>query len=212
MNMKELLEKVGKELYDYINASGIVKVGGSLTLSIVEDNFVIKEDRSYGDYLYMVVNRSTWEVDKISMGKQVSLKEINEFCKLIINALSVHAAEFDKVFGVKLESIEDFQNNVVKLLESGIDKRYVIGKKVKREKHWSDSQDYFDEYGIVFNPKDFFSIDFDRDDERDGANNQKFYCEWARETIDAESLGLLLGKIVEKNKDIINRYIEEGKE
>lgn len=213
MNMKELLDKVGKEIYNYINDSGIIKVGGSLTLSIVEDNFVIKEDRSYGDYLYMVINRSTWEVDKVSMGKQVSLKDINTFCQLIINALSVHATEFDEIFGVKLESIDDFKQNVVKLLESGIDKRYVIGKKVKRERsHWQDS-DYFDEYGIVFNPKDFFNIEFERDDEKyNNGENLKFYCEWRKDTIDAEALGNMLIKIVEKNKDIINKYIEEGKE
>lgn len=61
------------------------------------------------------------------MKRKESLQRINECAQLVVNTLSVYAKDFDKIFGVKLETIDDFKKNVVQLLDSGIDKRYCIG-------------------------------------------------------------------------------------
>ena len=97
------------------------------------------------------------------------------------------------------------------LLESCIEKRYVIGKIVKSKSDWNNSE-RTDEYGIIFDPSGFLSIEFDDDDKKfNGKSNMKFYCEFDRDTIDPQVLGDFFCKIVDVNRDSIERYIEESK-
>ena len=122
--IRELTEKVAKEIEGYLESYGV----RDLEVAIVEDNFVVKEkDDHWSDYFYCRVNRSSFEVEQLRMKRKESLQRINECAQLVVNTLSVYAKDFDKIFGVKLETIDDFKKNVVQLLDSGIDKRYCIG-------------------------------------------------------------------------------------
>ncbi len=206
--IRELTEKVAKELEGYLEDYGV----RDLEVCIVEDNFVVKEKEDHwSSYFYCKVNRSSYEVEALEMKKKESLQRINDCAQLVVNTLSVHAKEFDNIFGVKLETIDDFKYSVVQLLDSGIDKRYCIGKVVKRQNSWSNNET-FDEYGILFNPACFFSIEFDDEAKKnEEKSHMKFYCEWDRDTIDPEKMGKFLCDIVDVNKDYILRCIEEGK-
>lgn len=207
--IRELTDKVAKELEGYLEGYGI----RDLEVCIVEDNFVVKEKEDiYSDYFYIRINRSSFEVEDLKMKRKESLQRINDCAKLVVNTLSVYAEEFNNIFGVKLETINDFKKNVVQLLDSGIDKRYCIGKQEKRTASWSNNE-IVDEYGILFNPSCFFSIEFDDDAKKyEGKSNMKFYCEWDRDTIEPEKMGKFLCEIVEVNKEYIERCIKEGKE
>ena len=184
----------------------------NIELAVVEDDFLLKEKEDYySRNFYMKINRSTYEVTKLELGAKYSLAEINNFCDRVVTILKKYGKDFDAVFGVKLETIEDFKKNVVMLLESCIEKRYVIGKIVKSESSWNNSE-RTDEYGIIFDPSGFLSIEFDDDDKKfNGKSNMKFYCEFDRDTIDPQVLGDFFCKIVDVNKDSIERYIEESK-
>ena len=206
--IRELTEKVASEIEGYLESYGV----RDLEVAIVEDNFVVKEkDDHWSDDFYCRVNRSSFEVEQLRMKRKESLQRINECAQLVVNTLSVYAKDFDKIFGVKLETIDDFKKNVVQLLDSGIDKRYCIGKEVEDTNAWSLNK-RTDEYGLLFNPACFCSIEFDDVAKQyEGKSNMKFYIEWDRNTISPEVLGKFLCDIVDVNKDYIQRCVDEGK-
>ena len=212
-NMRDLIEKVKNEIVENIKDDYNSIRTHNIELTVVEDDFLLKEKEDYySRNFYMKVNRSTYEVTKLELGAKYSLAEINNFCDRVVTILKKYGKDFDAIFGVKLETIEDFKKNVVMLLESCIEKRYVIGKIVKSESSWNNSE-RTDEYGIIFDPSGFLSIEFDDDDKKfNGKSNMKFYCEFDRDTIDPQVLGDFFCKIIDVNKDSIERYIEESKE
>lgn len=207
--IKDLAQKVANEIEETVgNKYGF----HNITLDIVEDDFVISEEEKWSDYFYIRVSRSSFEVTSLKMKRKQSFSEITECCNTVVSILKKYSKHFDKIFGVKLETIQDFVDNVVTLLDSGIDKRYCIGKTEKTQNSWNNSE-RVDEYGLLFNPACFFSIEFDDDAKQyEGKSNMKFYCEWDRDTISPEILSKFLCDIVDVNKDYIQRCIDEMKE
>lgn len=194
----EIIETVGDDFSEIKNSE----------LLIVEDDFVIKPNDNFYNNFYMKINRSSYEVVEVRTYNRYPLNKLNTICETIVNILHTHSTEFDKIFGVKLETIEDFINNVEMLLEAAIERRYVIGKIVPRG--YGDS---YDEYGIIFDPSCFFSIEYtDEDKKYYGKSKMRCYVEFDKETIEPKDLADFLIKIILKNKETINKYIEEGKD
>ena len=205
MNVKELISKVQEEIISTVNNE--MPDIKNCELSIVEDDFILQPDNSHYSNTYIKINRSNYTVEEFRTYNRYSLSTINNVCKYIVDILMSHKLDFDKLFGVKLESVDDFIKNVEFLLDAGIEKRYVIGKIVKRS--YGDS---FDEYGIVFDPSCFFDISFTEEDKQYfGKSHMRCYIEFDKNTINTKDLADFLIKIVEKNKDTINKYVEEYK-
>ena len=136
--MKEKLLEVQKKLYE--NLKDTYKIwGNNVLFDIVNDDFVIKEDKDWGDYLYLKIDRKTFEVINIKAGKDISLKEINQLCEDVITIIKEFEEDFNKLFGVKLNTIEDFKENIKMLLDSAIDRKYVLGKTTKK-KNWEGKE------------------------------------------------------------------------
>lgn len=205
LGMRDLTLKVQNEIIEKIEDK--MPDSKKCELSVIEDDFVLKPDNlNYNDF-YIKINRSNYEVIQFRSYNKYSLSVINEICNNIVEILKQYETDFNKLFGIKLETIEDFEKHCKFLLDAAIEKRYVIGKIVKRS--YSDS---YDEYGIVFEPSGFFDISFtDEDKQYYGKSKMRCYVEFDRETIDTQDLADFLIKIVEKNKETINKYIEEGK-
>lgn len=193
----KIIDKVNKDFNDITRTE----------LCIIDDDFVIKPEDSSYSHFYMKINRSNYEVLEFRTEKKYSLQVINEVVTNIIGILKEYEENFNKVFGIKLETIDDFVKHCEFLIDASIEKRYVIGKLVKRS--YSDS---YDEYGIIFDPSCFFSIEYtDEDKKYYGKSHMRCYVEFDKDTIDTKELADFLIKIVLKNKETIEKYIEESK-
>ena len=193
----EIIEKIGDKMPD----------SKKCELSVVEDDFVLMPDNSNYSNFYVKINRSNYEVIEFRSYNRYSLAVINEVCNEIVSVLKKYETDFNKLFGIKLETVEDFEKHCKFLLDAAIEKRYVIGMIKKRG--YGDS---YDEYGIVFEPSGFFDISFTDEDKRYyDKSRMRCYIEFDKETIDTQDLADFLIKIVEKNKATIEKYIEEGK-
>lgn len=132
-NMRDLIEKVKSEIVENIKDDYSSIRTHNIELAVVEDDFLLKEKEDYySRNFYMKVNRSTYEVTKLELGAKYSLAEINNFCDRVVTILKKYGKDFDAIFGVKLETIEDFKKNVVMLLESCIEKKICYWKNSKK--------------------------------------------------------------------------------
>jgi hypothetical protein len=201
--MKEQIKEIQKELYESLKDTYKIW-SNNVKFDIVEDDFIIKEDKDWGDYLYLKIDRKTYEIVEIKTAKNMALKEINNMCDSIVEILKKHEEKFNQIFGVKLNTIEDFKKNIKMLLDSAIDRKYVLGKTTKK-KNW-DEKEYYNEYGLIFNPNGSLWFTFE-----DDTNKDKFYIEFSPKFVDTELLSQLMINAVENNKVIIEKYLGESK-
>ncbi len=199
--MKEKILEIQKELYESLKETYKVW-SNNIKFDIVKDDFIIKEDKGWGDYLKIKIDRKSYEVIEINVNKTMPLKEINSMCDSIVGILKKHEEEFNKIFGVKLNTIDDFKENIKMLLDSAIDRKYVLGKTVKKKTY--DGEEYEKEYGLIFNPSGSLWFEF-----QDTNQEDRFYVDFSPKFVDTELLSQLMINAVENNKDTIEKYLNE---
>ena len=206
MEMRDLIDKVAIDLKEKLEEFNV----RDLEVNVLEDYFVVKEkDTFFSDYFYCKVDRSNYEVVEIKMKRKESLQKINECAKIIVDELSAHAEDFNKLFGLSIKTLDDLKNNMVFLLDSAIDKNYRIGMEVPSN-NWSDTK-YF--YGVSINPSGWFDISFTTEDKQSrNKENMRFYCEFEKDTIDVNVMADFLCKIIDKNIDCLEKYYKKGLE
>lgn len=198
----KLLDEIWKDILDK-NLGDFNREMRNCNINVDDNEFTIRPTDS--SRFFAKFDREKFSCLELRTDSKHSLEEITNFCNEVALVLQNYKLELDKIFGVEIKSIEDFKKYCKFLIDAGIEKEYVIGMTKKRS-----YGDYYDKFGVIFDPNGYFSLEFtDRDKELYGKNRMRCYIEFEKETIDSQDLADFLIKIVEKNKETIEKYIKE---
>ena len=157
MNNK-ILDKIWKDILDK-DLGDFNREIKNCNINVDDNEFTIRPTDS--SRFFAKFNRENFSCLELRTDSKHSLEEITNFCNKVALVLQNYKLELDKIFGVEMKSIDDFKRYCKFLIDAGIEKEYVIGMTKKRS-----YGDYYDKFGVIFDPNGYFSIEFtDRDKE-----------------------------------------------